>query len=81
MLKSDRFDSILPFFFIKYFSPKKGDTSTSWFDLSWRSGISEITQVAKGSMIRYIKFNQNFFQKSHKAFENGVSYVSTISIN
>ena len=37
--------------------------------------------LAKGSMIRYIMFNQNFFQKSHKAFKNDVSYVLIISID
>ena len=66
MFKSDRYDSILPFFFYQRFLSQKGDTSTSWFDLSWRSGISEITQIAKGSMIRYIMFNQNFFKKVTK---------------
>ena len=38
MFKSDRYDSILQFFFIIDFSPKKRAASTSWFNLSWRSG-------------------------------------------
>ena len=43
MFKSDRYDSILQFFLLLLISlPKKRAASTSWFDLSWRSGISEI---------------------------------------
>ena len=41
MFESYRYELILPFFIID-FSPKKLDASTSWFDLSWRSGISEL---------------------------------------
>ena len=41
MIKNGRCDSILQFFLLLMSLPKRA-ASTSWFDLSWRSGITEI---------------------------------------
>ena len=86
MFKSDRYDSILPFSFYYWFLSQKTCCKyfMVWLVLEERRMWNlnrVITQIAKGSMISYTMFNQNFFQKSHKAFENDVSYVLTIAID